>query len=160
MCDALFRDWVRMFSEVCNNVHDEAQTGWPSLVSDDLVKMDDWRVNEDRRCTISSLQANSRVQRLLIHLKNHLTFCKVCAHWVPWWHSATLHCTLNINSCHLDRSSHLDGSTYLDGYICVTSPGLASNDFHLILHLKRLITEHHFHNQNDLKVSMQGWLTV
>jgi len=47
--------WVRMFNEGRENVHDEAQSGRPSLVNDDLVCKDNERVRDDRRFTISNL---------------------------------------------------------------------------------------------------------
>jgi len=37
MSDVVVRKWVRMFNEGRENVHDEARSGHPSLVNDDLV---------------------------------------------------------------------------------------------------------------------------
>ena len=37
MSDGMVRKWVRMFNEGRENVHDEAWSGRPSLVNDDLV---------------------------------------------------------------------------------------------------------------------------
>jgi len=37
MSDGMVRKWVRMFNEGRENVHDEARSGRPSLVNDDLV---------------------------------------------------------------------------------------------------------------------------
>jgi len=42
MSDGMVRKWVRMFNEVRENMHDEARSGRPSLVNDDLVR----KVNE------------------------------------------------------------------------------------------------------------------
>ena len=42
MSDGMVRKWVRMFNEGRENVHDEARSGRPSLVNDDLVR----KVNE------------------------------------------------------------------------------------------------------------------
>ena len=39
MCDGMVRKWVRMFNEGRENVHDEARSGRPSVVNDDLVLM-------------------------------------------------------------------------------------------------------------------------
>ena len=36
--DGMVRKWVRMFNEGRENVHDEARSGRPSLVDDDLVR--------------------------------------------------------------------------------------------------------------------------
>jgi len=46
---------VRMFNEGRENIHDEARSGCPSLVNDDLVRKVNERVRDDRRFTISDL---------------------------------------------------------------------------------------------------------
>jgi len=51
----MVRKWVRMFNEGRENVHDEARSGHPSLVNDDLVRKVNERVHDDRRFTISDL---------------------------------------------------------------------------------------------------------
>jgi len=38
MSDGMVRKWVRMFNVGRENVHDEARSGRPSLVNDDLVR--------------------------------------------------------------------------------------------------------------------------
>jgi hypothetical protein len=53
--DGMVRKWVRQFNEGHENVHDEARSGWPSVVNDDLVRAVDSNVHEDRRFTISLL---------------------------------------------------------------------------------------------------------
>jgi len=53
MSDGMVRKWVRMFKEGRENVHDEAQSGRPSLVNDDLLRKVNERVRDDRRFTIS-----------------------------------------------------------------------------------------------------------
>ncbi|KAG8265869.1 hypothetical protein J6590_084284 [Homalodisca vitripennis] len=40
MSDGMVRKWVRMFNGGRTNVHDENQSGWPSLVTDDLEQFD------------------------------------------------------------------------------------------------------------------------
>jgi len=55
MSDRMVRKWVRMFNERRENVHDEARSGRPSLVNDDLVRKVNERVRDDRRFTISDL---------------------------------------------------------------------------------------------------------
>jgi len=55
MSDGMVRKWVRMFNEGRENVHDEARSGCPSLVNDDLVRKVNERVCDDRRLTISDL---------------------------------------------------------------------------------------------------------
>jgi len=51
----MVRKWVRMFNEGRENVHDEARSGHPSLVNDDLERKVKERVCDDRRFTISDL---------------------------------------------------------------------------------------------------------
>jgi len=55
MSDGMVRKWVRMLNEGRENVHDEARSGGPSLVSDDLVRKVNERVRDDRLFTISDL---------------------------------------------------------------------------------------------------------
>jgi hypothetical protein len=55
MSDGMVRKWAREFNEGRENVHDEARSGQPSVVNDDLVRAVDSKVHEDRRFTISSL---------------------------------------------------------------------------------------------------------
>jgi len=55
MSNGMVRKWVRVFNEGRENVHDEAQSGRPSLVNDDLVRKVNKRVRADRRFTISDL---------------------------------------------------------------------------------------------------------
>jgi len=55
MSDGMGRKWVRMFNEGRENVHDEARSGRPSLVNDDLVRKVNERVRDDRRFTNSHL---------------------------------------------------------------------------------------------------------
>ena len=63
MSDGMVRKWVRMFNEGRKNVHDEARSGRPSLVNDDLVRKVNERVRDDRRFTISDLQPRCAHQR-------------------------------------------------------------------------------------------------
>ena len=53
--DGMGRKWVRMFNEGRENLHDEARSGRPSLVNDDLLRKVNERVCDDRRFTISDL---------------------------------------------------------------------------------------------------------
>ena len=47
MSDGMVRKCVRIFNEGRENVHDEARSGRPSLVNDDLVRKVNERVRED-----------------------------------------------------------------------------------------------------------------
>jgi len=55
MSDGMIRKWVRTFNEGRENVKDEARSGRPSLVNDDLVRKVNEKVRDDRRFTISDL---------------------------------------------------------------------------------------------------------
>ena len=55
MSVGMVRKWVRMFNEGRENVHDEARSGRPSLVNDDLVHKVNERVRDDRLFTNSDL---------------------------------------------------------------------------------------------------------
>jgi len=55
MSDGMVRKWVRMFNEGRGNVHNEARIGRSSLVNDDLVRVVNERVGDDRRFTTSNL---------------------------------------------------------------------------------------------------------
>ena len=67
MSDGMVRKWVRMFNEGRENVHDEARSGRPSLVNDDLVCKVDERVHDDRRFTISDLSLHfPQISRTLL----------------------------------------------------------------------------------------------
>ena len=66
MSDGMVRKWVRMFNERRENAHDEARSGRPSLVNDDLVRKVTERVRDDRRFTIYDLSLHfSQISRTL-----------------------------------------------------------------------------------------------
>ena len=68
MCDGMVRKCVRMFNEGRENVHDEARSGRPSLVNDDLVPKVKERVRDDRRFTISDLSLHfPQISRTLLY---------------------------------------------------------------------------------------------
>jgi len=68
MSDGMVRKWVRMFNEGRENVHDEARSGRPSLVNDDLVRKVNERVRDDRRFTISDLSQHlPQISRTLLY---------------------------------------------------------------------------------------------
>jgi len=68
MSDDMVRKWVRMFNEGPENVHDEARSGRPSLVNDDLVRKINKRVRDDRRFTISDLSLHfAQISRTLLY---------------------------------------------------------------------------------------------
>jgi len=68
MSDGMVRKWVRMFNEGRDNVHDEARSGRPYLVNDDLVRKVNERVRDDRRFTISDLSLHfPHISRTLLY---------------------------------------------------------------------------------------------
>ena len=86
MSDDMIRKWFRMFNEGRENMHDEARSGRPSLVNDDLVRQVNERVRDDRRFTISDLSLHfPQISRTLLYdiVIIHLGYQKACARWVP-----------------------------------------------------------------------------
>ena len=68
MSDGMIRKWVRMFNEGRENLYDEARSGRPSLVNDDLVHKVNERVRDDRRFTISDLSLHfPQISRTLLY---------------------------------------------------------------------------------------------
>ena len=68
MSDGMARKWARVFIEGRENVQDEARSGRPSLVNDDLVRKVNERVRDDRRFTISDLSLHfPQISRTLLY---------------------------------------------------------------------------------------------
>jgi len=62
----MVRKWVRMFNEGRENVHDDAQSGRPSLVNDDLLRKVNERVLDDKLFKISDLSLHfTQISRTL-----------------------------------------------------------------------------------------------
>jgi len=77
MSDGMVRKWVRMFNEGWENMHDEAWSGHPSLVNDDLVRQVNERLRDDRRFTISDLSLHFlQISRTLLYdiVSTHLGY--------------------------------------------------------------------------------------
>ena len=75
MSDGMVRKWVRMLYEGRENVHDEARSGRPSLVNDDLARKVNERVRDDRHFTISDLSLHfPQISRTLLYgiVSSHL----------------------------------------------------------------------------------------
>jgi len=67
MSDGMIRKWVRMFNGGRENVHNEARSGHPSLVNDDLLRKVNERVRDDRCFTISDLSLHfPKISRTLL----------------------------------------------------------------------------------------------
>jgi len=68
MSDGMVRKWVQMFNEGRENVHNEMQSGCPSLVNDDLVRKVNERVHDNRRFTIFYLSLHfPQISRTVLH---------------------------------------------------------------------------------------------
>jgi len=77
LSDGMVRKWVRMFNEGRENVQDEARSGRPSLVNDDLVRKVNERVRDDRRFAISDLSLHfPQISRTLLYdiVSSHLGY--------------------------------------------------------------------------------------
>ena len=75
--NGMVRKWVRMFNEGRENVHDEAQSGRPSLVNYNLVCKVTERVRDDRRFTISDLSLHfPHISRTVLYdiVSSHLGY--------------------------------------------------------------------------------------
>ena len=67
MSDGMVRKLVRMFNEGRENLHDEARSGCPFLVNDDLVRKVNERVHDERRVTIYDLSLHfPQISRTLL----------------------------------------------------------------------------------------------
>jgi len=68
MSDGMDRKWVRMLNEGRENLHDEARSGRPSLVNDDLVRKVNETARDDRRFKISDLSLRfTQISRTLFY---------------------------------------------------------------------------------------------
>jgi len=70
MSDGMVRKWVRMFNEGRENVRDEARSGRPSSVNDDLVRKVKERVRDDRCFTICDLSLHFPQISRTLHYDN------------------------------------------------------------------------------------------
>jgi hypothetical protein len=52
MSEQTARQWCKMFKDGRTIIHDEEQSGWPSVVSDELVQSVDQKICERKRFTI------------------------------------------------------------------------------------------------------------
>jgi len=77
MSGGMVRKWVRMFNERREKVHDEARSGRPFLVNDNLVRKVNERVRDDRRFTISDMSLHfPQISRSLCYdiFRSHLGY--------------------------------------------------------------------------------------
>ncbi|GBO08708.1 hypothetical protein AVEN_101354-1 [Araneus ventricosus] len=86
MTDGMVRKWVRQFNDGRTNVHDEAQSGRPSVVNDGLVAKVNEKIRENRRFTIRILcDEFPQISKTVLHeiVSNRLNYRKLCSRWVP-----------------------------------------------------------------------------
>jgi transposase len=55
MSEGTVRQWCRMFKDGQTDVHNKERSGWPSIMSDDLVQSVDQKICERQSFTISEL---------------------------------------------------------------------------------------------------------
>jgi hypothetical protein len=144
-----------MFNEGRENVHDEAQSGRPSLVNDDLVRKVNERVHDDRRSTVFHLSPHfPQISRSLLYdtVGSHLGYWKVYARQVPMMlteeHKKTACCMC---------LTFLMGT---NGPPPSYRPDLAPSDYHAFLHLKKFLGGKRSDDDNDMKDAVQKWLTL
>ncbi|KAG8251943.1 hypothetical protein J6590_069118 [Homalodisca vitripennis] len=71
MSERVVRKWVRMFNGSRKNVHDENQSGRPSLVTDDLVRAVDEKIQQISHTPLYKTVTNC------------LGYHNLCSRWVP-----------------------------------------------------------------------------
>jgi oligoribonuclease (3'-5' exoribonuclease) len=67
-------------------VNDQPRSGRPSVVCDDLMRVVEAKVSEDRRFTILSLSLHfQQILRFVLYeiVTDRLNFRKLCSRWVP-----------------------------------------------------------------------------
>ncbi|GBL72066.1 hypothetical protein AVEN_115080-1 [Araneus ventricosus] len=86
MTDGMIRKWVRQFNDGRTNVHDEARSGRPSVVNDDLVTKANEKIRENRRFTKRMLfDEFPQISKTVLHeiVTNRLNYRNLCSRWVP-----------------------------------------------------------------------------
>ncbi|GBL88576.1 hypothetical protein AVEN_195590-1 [Araneus ventricosus] len=82
----MVRKWDRQFNDGRTNVHDEARSERPSVVSDGLVTKVNEKIRENRRFTIKMLcHELPQISKTVLHeiVTNRLNYRKLCSRWVP-----------------------------------------------------------------------------
>jgi transposase len=85
MSDSVVRRWVRHFDERCENVHDYPRSGRASEVNEDLVRVVEEKIQENKLFTVSSLSLHFPQISQSLHrgiLSDKLRFEKLCSCWV------------------------------------------------------------------------------
>jgi len=75
-----------LFTEGCENVHNDLWSGRLSVVNEDLVHAVEEKLRENRQFTITSLSLHfPQISLSLLHkiLSDNLKFRRLCACWLP-----------------------------------------------------------------------------
>ncbi|GBM73958.1 hypothetical protein AVEN_29620-1 [Araneus ventricosus] len=86
MSEGVVRQWVRFFKDRRTNIHDESQSGRPSVVNADLIKEIDEKIRLLRNFTIFQLSEHlPNLSRTVLYetVTGKLGYRKFCARWVP-----------------------------------------------------------------------------
>ena len=81
MSSSMVWRWVRLFNEGCENVHDDLQSGQPSMVNKDLVCAVEEKIREKRQFTITPLPPHfpqiswSLLHKIVSEVKEAITTC-------------------------------------------------------------------------------------
>jgi hypothetical protein len=113
------RQRCRMFKDRRTNVHDEEQSGQPSVVSDDIVPSVDQEVCERQRSTIPSLLCKFQEISLAVLYKIttvRLGYHNFCTRWVPKMFKKQ---RMALPSRFLGQY-HIDGDEFLSHHVQVT----------------------------------------
>ena len=160
MSGGMVRKWVRMFDKGRENVHDEAQSGCPSLMNADLVCKVNERVHDDRRillveflpqgAAVKSTVYCETLKKLRCAIQNKR--CGMLRATIILLHNnARPHSAAKTQDLILSfKWEQMDHPLY--------SPDLAPSDFNLFLHLKKFLGGNRF-DDDDLKDAVQKWLT-
>ncbi|GBN01656.1 hypothetical protein AVEN_102789-1 [Araneus ventricosus] len=80
MTDGMVRKWIRQFNDKHTNVHDEAQSGRPSVFNDGLVAKVNEKIRENRWFTIRMLcDEFPQISKTVLHenVTNGLNYHKI-----------------------------------------------------------------------------------
>ena len=83
---ARVKAWHKRFKEGWVSLADNAWSGTPHSITDDIVQLDDGLVIQDRQVTLKAVTAEVRLSVGSVHtiMMERQNWCKVCAQWVPY----------------------------------------------------------------------------
>ena len=82
---ARVKEWHKHFREGWVSLADDALSGTPHRITDDIVQLADGLVTQDRRVTVKAIATEVGLSIGSVHtiMTERLNWCKVCAQWVP-----------------------------------------------------------------------------